>query len=214
MRTPLPRLLPVLLSLVLLLGACGGGKKTPKTTDTSFEDTTSTLGDESLPSDVIDTSTTLVGMAIDITPAEGKPGTSFSFAIAEFKADEKVKFEISFPNAAKPPYTGPEHTIPTSGKLTVNYRVSTTDPTGEYTVKATGDKGSLAEGRFTVSGTAVRTTSTTRAGGATTTTKKPATTTTGAGGSTTTTTSGASTTSTTRSSTTSTTVATTTTSTP
>jgi hypothetical protein len=214
MRTPLRRLLPIVLVLVLL-AACGGGKdkKTSATTDTSFEDTTSTLGDETAVTDVLDTSTTIAAMPIEISPSEGKPGTSFSMSISDFKPGEKVKFEISFPSSSsKSPFIGPERTIPSTGKLTVSYRVSTTDPTGEYTVKVAGDKGSLAEGRFSVSGTAARTTSSTRSGSTTSTTKKPASTTTTRAGATST--SSSSSTSTTRPPTTSTTVGTTTTTTP
>jgi len=142
-------------SFLLALGACGGGQRATK----SPEGTTSTSEQPS------DTSTTVAGPTVTVTPDSAAVGTSVKLSVSAFQAGENAKFEIDFPNGKKfgP---GPAHVVGPDGTASTTYAITAGNPPGDYVVKATGDKSSSAEGKFTVTG-----------GTATSTTKAPTSTT-------------------------------------
>jgi hypothetical protein len=64
---------------------------------------------------------------------------------ARFPPGEKVKFEIRKPNGRA--FSGPTHDVAPDGTVSAKYE-TTSDPPGDYSVKATGEKGTTAEATF------------------------------------------------------------------
>jgi hypothetical protein len=139
----------------VVLTACGGGGGSKSTTTTSAPSTT-------LPKPVAN---------IEIRPAQGPVGTSFTLIGTGFKPGETVTFQVVFPDPAHPPFVGQPHKTTPDGAVQTTYRATAGNPNGTYTVKATGDQGTTGENTF-VLGTAspsASTTATTRAAATTTT---------------------------------------------
>jgi hypothetical protein len=139
----------------VVLTACGGGGGSKSTTTTSAPSTT-------LPKPVAN---------IEIRPAQGPVGTSFTLIGTGFKPGETVTFQVVFPDPAHPPFVGQPHKTTPDGAVQTTYRATAGNPNGTYTVKATGDQGTTGENTF-VLGTAspsASTTAMTRAAATTTT---------------------------------------------
>jgi glyoxylase-like metal-dependent hydrolase (beta-lactamase superfamily II) len=62
---------------------------------------------------------------------------------------EKVTFRITTPSGA---FTGPPHVATPDGKVTANYAPGAGDPTGTYTIVASGGLGTTAQATFVVGG--------------------------------------------------------------
>jgi hypothetical protein len=77
-------------------------------------------------------------------------GAAFSLAATGFKPGENIRFEIS--SAQGKPFTGPPHKAGVDGTVTAMYQATQTNVPGLYTVKATGDQGTVAQGQFTITG--------------------------------------------------------------
>jgi hypothetical protein len=151
------RLWPVTAAAVLAftgLAACGGGGGSKSTTTTSGPPTT-------LPKPVAN---------IEIRPASGPVGSTFTLIGTGFKPGETVTFQVVFPDPAHPPFAGQPHKTTPDGAVQTTYRATAGNPNGTYTVKATGDMGTTGENTF-VLGTATATSTSTTARAATTTTR-------------------------------------------
>lgn len=136
------------------LVACGGGGGSKSTTTTSGPPTT-------LPKPVAN---------IEIRPASGPVGSTFTLIGTGFKPGETVTFQVVFPDPAHPPFVGQPHKTTPDGAVQTTYRATAGNPNGTYTVKATGDMGTTGENTF-VLGTASATATSTTARAATTTTR-------------------------------------------
>jgi hypothetical protein len=151
------RLWPVTAAAVFAftgLVACGGGGGSKSTTTTSGPPTT-------LPKPVAN---------IEIRPASGPVGSTFTLIGTGFKPGETVTFQVVFPDPAHPPFAGQPHKTTPDGAVQTTYRATPGNPNGTYTVKATGDMGTTGENTF-VLGTATATATSTTARAATTTTR-------------------------------------------
>lgn len=96
------------------------------------------------------TSSTVPAATVKVTPPQGPAGAAFTLAATRFKPGENIRFEIS--SAQGKPFTGPPHKAGVDGTVTATYQATQTDMPGPYTVKATGDQGTVAQGQFTITG--------------------------------------------------------------
>jgi hypothetical protein len=97
---------------------------------------------------------------LTVTPPSGAAGSPFTLSAGGFLPSEAMTFEIDPPN--KTHFVGPAHTAGPDGKVSSTYTPSTVNPSGTYTVKAVGVRGTRATAQFTVTG-----------GGATTSSSSP-----------------------------------------
>jgi len=89
-------------------------------------------------------------LALSVTPPSAKGGTGFEVKLEGAQPAEVVRFEIDAPSGKK--FTGPPHTASPGGEVNATYQTNPEDPVGNYTVVATGDKGTSATVQFTVTG--------------------------------------------------------------
>jgi LysM repeat protein len=82
-----------------------------------------------------------------LTPPEGPAGQAFQLKLTGAVPSETIKFEIG---SAKGKYTGGPHTASADGAVTATYQTAFNDPTGTYTVVATGNHGSTIRGGFRI----------------------------------------------------------------
>ena len=125
--------------------ACGGGGGSTSTTTTSSSSTT-------LPKPVAN---------IEIRPASGPVGTTFTLIGTGFKPGESVTFQVVFPDPSHPPFAGPPHKTTPDGAVQTQYRSTTGNPNGTYTVQATGDMGTNGQNTFVLGPPGSATTATT-----------------------------------------------------
>ena len=85
---------------------------------------------------------------LTVTPTSGAPGTSFTLTAGGFVAGEAMTFEIVAPN--KTHFVGPSHTVSPQGTVTTTYLPQTGDAPGVYTIVATGNEGTHAQGTLTI----------------------------------------------------------------
>jgi hypothetical protein len=113
---------------LLLAPACGGGSKTATTTTTR------------------ETTTTVAPQKVVVTPPAGGVGTVFTFTVQGFESGEHIHFEVVFPDGHT--FVGQSHPVGQDGTYSAPYTATKGNPLGTYTVKAIGDQGSTAEGKF------------------------------------------------------------------
>jgi LysM repeat protein len=89
-----------------------------------------------------------------VSPREGRQGQAFQIVLTGAVPGETVKFEIDSP---KTKYTGGPHTASADGTVSATYQVALTDPTGTYTVTATGNRGTTMRATFVVTAAATTT---------------------------------------------------------
>jgi hypothetical protein len=153
-----------LAAVVIVVGtaACGSGGGSKATTTVPTSSTTT-------PKPVAN---------IEVRPAQGQVGTSFTLIGTGFRPGETVTFDVVFPDN-RAPFKGQPHKTTPDGAVQTTYRATAGNPAGTYKVQATGDQGTTGEATFTLGGsgatatTKAATTATTRA--ATTATTKAAT---------------------------------------
>jgi LysM repeat protein len=78
-----------------------------------------------------------------VSPGDGPGGTSFTLSLTGAQPNETVTFQIAAPGGTK--FTGPPHTAAEDGSVTTMYQSGTSDPTGTYTVVASGNQGTSAQ---------------------------------------------------------------------
>jgi len=135
----------------IALAACGGGGGSKTTTTVATTPTTT-------PKPVAN---------VEVRPAEGNVGTTFTLIGTGFKPEESVTFEVGFPDN-RTPFKGAPHKTTPDGAVQTTYRATAGNPAGTYTVKAVGDQGTTGEGKFQLGGAAGSTATTARTGSATT----------------------------------------------
>jgi len=138
----------VAVASALVFAACGGGGGGDKSTTTIASTTTTT------PQPVAN---------IEVRPAEGNVGTTFTLIGTGFKPGETVTFEVGFPDN-RAPFKGAPHKTTPDGAVQTTYRATAGNPAGRYTVKAIGDQGTTGEGTFQLGGAGAASTATTVAG--------------------------------------------------
>jgi hypothetical protein len=89
--------------------------------------------------------------SIEVRPAQGQIGTSFTLIGTGFKPGETVTFDIVFPDN-RPPFKGQPHKTTPDGAVQTTYRATAGNPSGTYKVEATGDMGTTGEGSFVLGG--------------------------------------------------------------
>jgi len=82
---------------------------------------------------------------LTVTPDAGQAGETFTFTLTGAKADEAITFAIDGPGPSS--FTGSPHKASPEGKVTTRYQSSGDDP-GEYTVTATGDRGTSVKASY------------------------------------------------------------------
>ena len=85
---------------------------------------------------------------LTIDPAIGPAGTAFTLNAGGFRPGEAMTFEVDVPN--HPRFVGPSHTAGADGKVMSTYTPLAGDPTGDYPVKAVGNRGTQATAHLTV----------------------------------------------------------------
>jgi hypothetical protein len=133
-------------AIVCLAAVAGCGSSSPKTTSTTQAPTSSTAS-------------TATAATVTVTPPQGPTGTAFKVAAAGFKPGESLRFEFS--SAQGKPYTGPPHKVAADGTVSATYNPASGQQPGVWTVKATGDQGTTAQGQFTVTSGATKSSTTT-----------------------------------------------------
>jgi hypothetical protein len=89
-----------------------------------------------------------------VSPREGRQGQAFQITLTGAVPSETIKFEIDSP---KTKYTGGPHTASADGTVIATYQVALSDPTGTYTVTATGNRGTRMSATFVVAAAATTT---------------------------------------------------------
>jgi hypothetical protein len=89
-----------------------------------------------------------------VSPREGQQGQAFQITLTGAVPSETVKFEIDSP---KTKYTGGPHTASADGTVIATYQTALSDPTGTYTVTATGNRGTRVSATFVVAAAATTT---------------------------------------------------------
>ena len=87
---------------------------------------------------------------LTVTPPAGTVGTAFTFSAGGFRAGEPMTFEVALPNHTR--VVGPSHTAGPTGQVSSTYTPQSGDPTGTYTVRAVGSRGTRAQAQLTVTG--------------------------------------------------------------
>jgi len=90
-----------------------------------------------------------------VSPHTGQPGQAFQLALTGAVPSETIKFEIDSP---KSKYTGGPHTPSTDGAVRATYQSAFSDPTGVYTVTATGNRGTVVRATFVITSATTNTT--------------------------------------------------------
>jgi LysM repeat protein len=86
-----------------------------------------------------------------VSPREGQPGQAFQLTLTGAVPSETIKFQIASP---KSKYTGGPHAASADGAVIAMYQTALSDPTGVYTVTATGNRGTTVRATFVVVATA------------------------------------------------------------
>jgi LysM repeat protein len=89
-----------------------------------------------------------------VSPRQGRQGQAFQITLTGAMPSETIKFEIDSP---KGKYTGGPHIAAVDGTVIATYQVALTDPTGTYTVTATGNRGTTVRATFVVTAAATTT---------------------------------------------------------
>jgi LysM repeat protein len=89
-----------------------------------------------------------------VSPHAGHAGQAFQIVLTGAVPSETIKFEI---DSAKGKYTGSPHTASADGAVIATYQVALSDPTGTYTVTATGNRGTRMSATFVVAAAATTT---------------------------------------------------------
>ena len=90
-----------------------------------------------------------VPVTLVVAPATVPPGGDAAITLTGALPAEKVTFRITTPSGA---FTGPPHVATPDGKVTANYAPGAGDPTGTYTIVASGGLGTTAQATFVVGG--------------------------------------------------------------
>jgi LysM repeat protein len=90
-----------------------------------------------------------------VSPHTGHPGQAFQLALTGAVPSETIKFQVASP---KSKYTGGPHAASADGAVIAMYQTALSDPTGVYTVTATGNRGTTVRATFVVVATATNTT--------------------------------------------------------
>ena len=89
--------------------------------------------------------TPFAGVALVVTPPQGRPGRAFHFALRGATPGETITFKIDSPAGS---YTGGPHTAAANGTVTASYQPASSDPAGVYHVTATGTLGTTTQATF------------------------------------------------------------------
>jgi len=84
---------------------------------------------------------------LTVEPPIAVSGQPFTFNVTGAKAGEAVTFEIAKPGGGK--FSGQPHTASPDGGVSATYQSAGDDP-GNYTVVATGDRGTSVQGTYMV----------------------------------------------------------------
>jgi len=84
---------------------------------------------------------------LTIAPATGPRGQEFQLKLSGAQSGEKVTFTVKSPKGS---FTGPAHAVPDDGNVATTYKTALADPTGTYTVTASGNQGTSARATFVV----------------------------------------------------------------
>ena len=84
---------------------------------------------------------------LTVEPPIAVSGQPFTFNVTGAKAGEAVTFEINKPGGGK--FSGQPHTASPDGAVSATYQSAGDDP-GNYTVVATGDRGTSVQGTYMV----------------------------------------------------------------
>lgn len=87
-------------------------------------------------------------LSLSVAPPSGSGGTGFGVKLEGAQPAEIIRFEIDAPSGKK--FSGPPHTASPDGEVNATYQTNPEDPVGNYTVIATGDRGTSATAQFTV----------------------------------------------------------------
>jgi LysM repeat protein len=87
-------------------------------------------------------------LQLNVTPADGPPGTSFLLHLLGVPSSDTVTFSIAQPGHR--PYTGPAHTPGLDGSVSATYETYPPDPTGAYIVLAHTSSGKAVFATFHV----------------------------------------------------------------
>lgn len=85
-----------------------------------------------------------------VSPHKGQPGQAFQLTLTGALPSETIKFQI---DSGKGKYTGGPHIASADGTIVAKYQTALTDPTGTYTVTATGTRGTTVRATFIVAAT-------------------------------------------------------------
>jgi LysM repeat protein len=98
--------------------------------------------------------TPFAGLALVVTPPQGRPGRAFHLALRGATPAETITFQIDSPAGT---YTGGPHTAAANGTVTATYQPAPGDPIGVYHVTAKGTLGTTIQATFRLVAPAVRT---------------------------------------------------------
>jgi hypothetical protein len=90
-----------------------------------------------------------------VSPHTGQPGQAFQFTLTGAVPSETIKFHVDSP---KTKYTGGPHTASADGAVIATYQTALSDPTGVYTVTATGNRGTTVRATFVIAPATTNTT--------------------------------------------------------
>ena len=82
-----------------------------------------------------------------VSPRTGQPGQAFQLTLTGAVPSETIKFQI---DSAKGKYTGGPHIASADGAVIATYQTALSDPTGIYTVTASGTRGTTIKATFVV----------------------------------------------------------------
>jgi LysM repeat protein len=86
-------------------------------------------------------------LELTVTPVRARQGSAFHIVLTGARPQESVTFTIHSP---KSKYSGSPHTASGDGRVDATYQTAFTDPTGKYTVTASGKQGTTASTSFVV----------------------------------------------------------------
>jgi LysM repeat protein len=87
-------------------------------------------------------------LQLNVTPANGPPGTSFLLHLLGVPSADTVTFSVAQPGHR--PYTGPAHTPGLDGSVSATYETYPPDPAGAYVVLAHTSSGKAVFATFHV----------------------------------------------------------------
>jgi LysM repeat protein len=86
-------------------------------------------------------------VVLEVTPADGPPGSMFALELSGAQPSENVRFQISSSGGE---YTGPPHAATEVGTVEASYQSASDDAAGVYAVVARGDRGTTAQASFRI----------------------------------------------------------------